>query len=582
MRGAKVPEGGDASIVLCGPAGQGVQTAEQLMVAVFRRAGLNVFATKEYMSRVRGGSNSTTIRISPERVRALVDRMDIFVPLDRDALEHCRTRISKDTIVLGEKEVFSAEEGDPPTEEGTFPGRFQDIPLSRLAKEAGGAIYANTVVVGTVAALCKIDEAVVRSSVENAFQKRDREIVDKNLTAARLGYELGAGLPHGLPSAAGGAGASDTTTEVILNGGEAIALGAIAGGCRFISSYPMTPSTPVLTFLAKHGTDFDIVAEQAEDEIAAINMALGAWYAGARSMVSTSGGGFALMVEGLSLAAMTETPVVIHLAQRPGPATGLPTRTEQGELLFALRAGHGEFPRVIFTPGTLEDGFYLTQKAFNLADRYQIPVFVLTDQYFIDSYYNLPPFDLAGVDNPDPVIQTTADYRRYAFTEDGVTPRGIPGYGDGLVVVDSDEHDEEGHITEDENVRARMVQKRLKKLEALVREAVPPEWIGPPDAETLVICWGSTVHLAAEAITKTTRGKQAVLYFKQVYPLHAGAAGLIRKAKRLSIVENNATGQFARILQSRLQIDVPVKILKYDGLPFTVEELARELDTAVG
>ncbi len=565
----------DVSIVLCGPAGQGVQTAEQLMVAIFRRAGLNVFATKEYMSRVRGGTNSTTIRISPERVRALVDRMDIFVPLDRVAFEHCRQRISQDTIILGEQEVFPPDEDDSP-------GRFQDVPLSDLAKDAGGAIYTNTVVAGTVAALCGIDESVVSSCVKDVFQNRDTKIVDGNLSAAGLGYEVGAGLPHKLPFSVDEAGGSDTREEMILNGGEAVSLGAIAGGCRLISSYPMTPSTPVLTFLAQHGTGFDIVAEQTEDEIAAINMALGAWYAGARSMVSTSGGGFALMVEGLSLAAMTETPIVIHLAQRPGPATGLPTRTEQGELLFALHAGHGEFPRAIFAPGTLEDGFYLTQKAFNLADRYQIPVFVLTDQYFIDSYYNLPPFDLSGVENLDPVIRTTADYQRYAFTEDGVTPRGIPGHGDGLVVVDSDEHDEKGHITEDHDIRTRMVEKRLQKSNALVREALLPEWIGPGDAETLVLCWGSTVHLAAEAITKTNDVKQAVLYFKQVYPLHPGSADLIRKAKRLCIVENNAAGQFAQLLQNQLQIDIPTKILKYNGLPFTVEELAHELDAAAG
>jgi len=565
----------DVSIVLCGPAGQGVQTAEQLMVAIFRRAGLNVFATKEYMSRVRGGSNSTTIRISPGRVRALVDRMDIFVPLDRDAFEHCRRRISRDTIILGEQKVLSPDEN-------RSLGRFQDIPLSRLAKDAGGAIYTNIVVVGSIAALCGIDESVVQSCVKDAFQKRDKKIVDGNLSAAGLGYEAGTGLPHKLPFSVGGAGESNTTKEMILNGGEAVSLGAIAGGCRLISSYPMTPSTPVLTFLAQHGTDFDIVAEQAEDEIAAINMALGAWYAGARSMVSTSGGGFALMVEGLSLAAITETPIVIHLAQRPGPATGLPTRTEQGELLFALHAGHGEFPRAIFAPGTLEDGFYLTQKAFNLADRYQVPVFILTDQYFIDSYYNLPPFDLSGVAHLDSVIRMTANYERYAFTEGGVTPRGIPGYGNGFVVVDSDEHDEQGHITEDHDIRSRMVEKRLQKSDALVREAVLPEWIGPHDAETLVICWGSTVHLAAEAIAKTKGGKQAVLYFKQVYPLHPGSVDLIRKAKRLCIVENNATAQFAQILQSQFQTDIPVKILKYNGLPFTVEELAHKLDAATG
>jgi 2-oxoglutarate ferredoxin oxidoreductase subunit alpha len=237
---------------------------------------------------------------------------------------------------------------------------------------------------------------------------------------------------------------------------------------------------------------------------------------------------------------------------------------------------------VIFTPGTLEDGFYLAQKAFNLADRYQIPVFVLTDQYFIDSYYNLPPFDLSGLENVDAAIRTAADYKRYAFAEDGVSPRGIPGYGDGLVVVDSDEHNEEGHITEDHDIRTRMVEKRLRKLDSLVHEAEPPEWIGPRDAEILAVCWGSTVHLAAEAITKTRSRKQAVLYFKQVYPLHPGSAELMRKAKRLCIVENNATAQFAQILQSQFQVGIPVKILKYNGLSFTVEELAHRLDEAAG
>jgi 2-oxoglutarate ferredoxin oxidoreductase subunit alpha len=570
-----MPEAGYVSIVLCGPAGQGVQTAEQLMVAVFRKAGLNVFATKEYMSRVRGGSNSTTIRISQGRVRALVDRMDMFIPLDRDAFQHCRRRISPETVILGEREVVR------PEEDGS-PGQFEDIPLSRLAKDAGGAIYANVVVVGIVAALCEIDESIVQSCVEDAFKERDQKIVDQNLSAVGFGYETGTRLPHSLTFTVGAALESGLAKEVILSGGEAVSLGAVAGQCRFISSYPMTPSTPVLTFLAQHGSDFDIVAEQAEDEIAAINMALGAWYAGARSMVSTSGGGFSLMVEGLSLAAMTETPIVVHLAQRPGPATGLPTRTEQGELLFALHAGHGEFPRVIFAPGTLEDGFYLTQKAFNLADRYQVPVFILTDQYFIDSYYNLPPFDLSGVENLDPVIRTGPDYRRYAFTEDGVSPRGIPGYGDGLVVVDSDEHDEGGHITEDHDIRDRMVQKRLRKLDALVREAELPEWIGPRDAETVAVCWGSTVHVAAEAITQTKSRRQALLYFKQVHPLHPESADLMQKAKRLCIIESNATAQFAQILQSRFQVDIPVEILKYNGLSFTVEELARRLDEAAG
>jgi len=215
-------------------------------------------------------------------------------------------------------------------------------------------------------------------------------------------------------------------------------LGAIAGGCSFISTYPMSPSTGVWIFLTQHSKEFDIITDQSEDEISAINMAIGAWYAGARGMVATSGGGFALMVEGLSLASMIETPVVIHLGQRPGPATGLPTRTEQADLEFVLHAGHGEFPRIILTPGTMEDAFNLSQRAFDLADKYQVPVFILTDQYFLDSYYNLPSLNLSDIRNQSHVVKTNKEYKRYQLTENGISPRGIPGYGEGLVSVDSD------------------------------------------------------------------------------------------------------------------------------------------------
>ena len=259
-----------------------------------------------------------------------------------------------------------------------------------------------------------------------------------------------------------------------------------------MASYPMTPSTPLQVFLAGNAHDFDLVYEQAEDEIAAINMALGASYAGARSMVASSGSGFALMEEGVGLAGMIETPVVIYIGQRPGPAVGLPTRTSQEDLNLALYSGTGEFPRIIFAPGKLEDAFTLSQLAFNLADKYQIPVFILSDQYFADCYYNIPSLPLDEVDNEDYIIKTTSDYKRYLITHDGVTPRGIPGYGDGLVLVDSDEHDEEGHITENLEIRTQMVDKRLKKMENIRKDAVAPELVGSPDYENLVLGWGST------------------------------------------------------------------------------------------
>ncbi len=558
----------DISIVLCGPAGQGIQTAEKLMVSILRKAGYNIFATKEYMSRIRGGSNSITIRVSSKQVKALLDRMDILIPLDRDALKHVAHRISPETVLIGEKEKLMPNDGK-------LPCRILDIPLSKLAKEVGGSIYSNVIMAGVIAGLFRIEESLVHSSVKKSFSQK--EIIDRNLNAIDKGIDTASNFSSDIKIDLKTKKEPEIGKEMILNGGEAVSLGAVAGGCHFIASYPMTPSTPVLTFLAQHAEMFHVIVEQAEDEIAAINMALGAFYAGARSMVTTSGGGFALMTEGLSLAGMLETPIVIHLAQRPGPATGLPTRTEQGDLLFALHAGHGEFPRVIFAPGTLEDGFFLTQQAFNLADQYQIPVFILTDQYFIDSYYNIPKLDLSKIKNQEYIIQTGQNYKRYVPSKNGISPRGIPGYGKGLIVVDSDEHDEEGHITESRTVRVNMVNKRLKKMDALVKAALPPKWIGPKDCETLVICWGSTVHIAEEAVRNIGKGKMALLYFNQVYPLFPGTVDLVKKTKHLILVENNATAQFAQILKNQLNIDVPVKILKYNGLAFSVEEITQIL-----
>jgi 2-oxoglutarate ferredoxin oxidoreductase subunit alpha len=306
-------------------------------------------------------------------------------------------------------------------------------------------------------------------------------------------------------------------------------------------------------------------------------MAIGAWYAGARAMVTTSGGGFALMVEGLSLAGMLESPMVIHLGQRPGPATGLPTRTEQADIELALYAGHGEFPRILLSPGTIEQAFYLTARAFNLADKYQVPVFVMTDQYLIDSYYNTGGFDLSGVKCEKYIAKTAADYRRYELTENGISPRGVPGFGQGLVCVDSDEHDAEGHITEDLQLRTKMVNKRLRKLESAKAEIVKPELYPNCRYDNLVVCWGSTYHIVKEAIAVLDRRDTSLLHYSQVYPLHPQTADYLSKAKRVVVVEGNATGQFAKLIKLHTGIDVKDRILKYSGLSFAVEEVAEAL-----
>ena len=555
----------DLSIVLCGQAGQGVQTVEHVLTRVLKQAGYHVFSTKEYMSRVRGGANSTTIRVSGQPVAAYVSRMDVLVALNSGAIAHVAERLSSETIVLAE--------GDALADVDLKAARFFEVPFTAMASEIGNKIYSNVVAVGAIAGLLGLDVAETSDYVKRFFARKSEEIVADNVKAVQAGYEAVGKLD--LPRDAKLEARRDgkVKNHLLLSGDEAVGLGVMAGGCDFISSYPMSPATGVLLFLAKHGAEHGVLAEQAEDEISAINMSLGAWYAGARAMVSTSGGGFALMTEGLSLAGMIESPIVIHLAQRPGPATGLPTRTEQGDLDLALYAGHGEFGRIIFAPGTLQQAFELSQKAFDLADRYQVPVFILTDQYLMDTYYNIRDLKLGKAAVKKHVIETSEDYCRYKVTRNGISPRGIPGYGQGLVAVDSDEHDEEGHITEDLNVRVRMVDKRLAKAEALKKKALAPELVGPDDYKTLVICWGSTYHVVKEAVERLGRKRMAMLHFSQVFPLHPSAAEIIKKAKKTIVVENNATGQFRKLLRLYAGLETDEGLVKYDGLSFSVEEI---------
>jgi 2-oxoglutarate ferredoxin oxidoreductase subunit alpha len=559
----------DVSIVLCGQAGMGIQTVEGILTRMLKQAGYNVFATKEYMSRVRGGNNSTEIRVCSGPVSALVNRIDLLIPLNKGAVRHLQERVSKKTIVLGETQILADEA------RGEF--RFVETPFTKIATELGNKIYSNVVAVGTLAGLLGMSRPDVCEYVKQSFAAKAADVVQKNIQAAEEGFRLAEDIArreHITISISPEAGVKN---QILLSGGDALGLGAIAGGCNFISSYPMSPSTPVLVFLAKNGRDFGVIAEQAEDEIAAMNMAIGAWYAGARAMVTTSGGGFALMVEGLSLAGMFESPMVIHLAQRPGPATGLPTRSEQADLELALYAGHGEFPRILFAPGTLEQAFSLTARAFNLADKFQMPVFVMSDQYFVDSYYNIPAFDLSKVKVEKYFVKTLADYKRYELTKNGISPRGIPGFGKGLVCVDSDEHDAEGHITEDLQLRTKMVNKRLKKLESAKKEIIPPELYPNHRYKNLVVCWGSTYHVVREAIERLDRDNTSLLHYSQVYPLHPRTADYLKKARKIVAVEGNATGQFAKLIKLYAGVEIKDRILKYSGLSFAVEEVVRAL-----
>lgn len=559
----------DVSIVLCGEAGQGIQSVESILVKAIKKSGYNVFSSKEYMSRVRGGENSTELRISSKRVISYVDRIDILLSLSEGAVPHLDKRISKNTIIMGDEKHLKSLSKDKYD--------ILQIPLLEMAKDMGGSIFSNVIAAGVIACILNIPKPVFTRSIQDIFGRKGENIVKKDIDAGIKGYEIGSNIIQSKRININIEKNEEILDELLLNGTEAVGFGCIAGGCRFMSSYPMTPSTPLQSFMASNAEDFGMIFEQAEDEIAAINMALGGSYAGARSLVATSGSGFALMEEAVGLSGMIETPVVIYLGQRPGPAVGLPTRTSQEDLNLALYSGPGEFPRIIFSPGNIEDAFLLSQRAFNLAEHYQIPVFILSDQYFADIFYNLPMLKIEDTEIFEHTVKTSPDYKRYELTNDGISPMGIPGYGDGLVVVDSDEHDEEGHLTEDLDMRDKMVEKRLKKLEGIKQNTVAPELIGGSDYKILIIGWGSTFGAIKEAIENLEQDEFSFLYFKQVYPLHESVLNHLTNADKTIIFENNAQGQFSDLIKLKTGYEIDKKVLKYNGMPFSVEEVEKHL-----
>lgn len=567
----------DYTIKIGGEAGQGIQTIGDTLTRVLSRWGCHLFSDQDYESRVRGGHNFYRIRFSDKPVLCARESVDILIALDIESIRRYEKQLSLSGLVIYDssqiKESFSSE-------------KFIDVPFSRLAQEHGGSsIMANSAAIGAVHGMLGIDLDIANAIFKEAFSKKGEQVVQANINTAKAGYDFATSAcilcSFGMPRKA--------EPLMLITTTEAISAGAIASGCGFYSAYPMTPSTGIMNYLASKESSCGVMVEQAEDEIAAINMALGASYAGLRAMTGTSGGGFALMVEGLSLAGMTETPVVICLGQRPGPATGLPTRTEQAELLFSLFAGHGEFPRVIFAPRDPEQAFYLANKAFDLAEKYQMPVFILFDQYLSDAQWTFKKFDLSKISFKDyrlraDKLKTLDRYSRYSLTETGVTPMAVPGASEHLVVVDSDEHSEEGHIIEDAETRIAMVNKRLHKKMPLIRQEMSePLVYGDADPELVVVGWGSTYGPLKEAVDALSRKiKTALVHFQEIYPLpsheRSGYDEMISRARVSICVENNATGQFAYLLAAEKGISFTHKINRFDGRPFIIDSLLEEIN----
>ena len=365
----------DYTLKIGGEAGQGIQTVGDTLARVFARSGYHVFTHQDYESRIRGGHNFYQVRVSDRPLSASRSRIDIIVAFDRESIELHASELSDQGRIIYDSTAMKQKQEGP---------QFLDIPFTSLAVEHGGSrIMANTVAVGAILGMLGMEMDILLNIIRETFHKKGEEVIKQNTSAAIAGYDVAIKQCATCSFSA----SKRTDPRMLITGVDAIGFGAVASGCKFLSAYPMTPSTGIMNYLADKEKEFGIIVEQAEDEIAAINMALGASFAGVRAMTTTSGGGFALMVEGLSLAAMTETPIVIGLGQRPGPATGLPTRTEQAELQFALYTAHGEFPRVILAPGTPEQAFFLTNRAFNLTEKYQVPVLILFDQYLADSQW---------------------------------------------------------------------------------------------------------------------------------------------------------------------------------------------------
>ena len=555
----------NAMIRVAGQAGQGVATTGSLLVEAFAGLGLHVAASQSYMSRIRGGLNWYDIRIGEVPMYAGCDQADLLVAFTQGARD-----VLAGQVRPGGQVLFNGEASD-----GVIA-----VDLDAAAQQAGGnKLYSNTVAAGAVMELLGYGLASLEALLGDKFKKKGPETIAANQACARKGAELVAPQAGRIHAPRPGADLAGGKMKV-YSGAGAIGLSAAVSGVKFAASYPMTPGTATFNFLAAAADRYGIVVEQAEDEIAAVNMICGATYAGVPAMATTSGGGFALMAEGLSLAGMMELPICVLIAQRPGPATGLPTRTAQQDLLFALCAGHGEFPRAIFAPGTVWQCHDVTRRALETAHKFQTPVLILTDQFLQDFEQTLQPLsqDYAPIDrclaeNPG------ADYARYAVTESGISPRALPG-GAALVIADSDEHTPQGHLSEDLDSHVAQQDKRMRKLAGMSAQAMPPELYGPVDADTLLICWGSTYGPCREAvdILNARGGSVEMLHFAQVWPIGPeSAAAAIGRRKRIVCVEGNQTGQFAQVLRAEGLIGQVERLGKYDGLPMTGAWIAERI-----
>lgn len=563
-----------------GIGGYGLQTASSLLSKTLLRMGFSVHAYDEFPSVIKGGHATSQVSFSTETLRSHRRAVALLVCLNEASIVEHAVDIQPNGWLVYDSDVVER----PPVVRPDI--TLFAVPLTRLTQDIGAEkLMRNVVAIGLTLGLLDYPSDVAKAILTDEYTRKGESIVTMNHQAIETGAAYArqhqpVSFPFRLQRP------SRVPQRMVIGGNDALSIGAIAAGCRLYAAYPMTPASSILMYLIQHGPAKGLVVRQLQDEIAVINEGIGAAHAGVRAMVGTSGGGFSLMVEALGLAGITETPLVIINAQRPGPATGLPTWTEQADLRFVLHAAQGEFPRVILAPGDPEECFRIMPLAFNIAERYQLPVIILTDKVLAESGVTVPVFSQRGIaiDRGEFIMEGNMKNRdrlfaRYALTKSGVSPRPLLGIAGHAYMANSDEHDVTGLSNEEASVRLAQQDKRLRKLEGVLKELPDPILYGPKDADLTVLAWGSTKSAVLDAIDLLTAEGLKVNLIHSValwpFPARAMMSGLTR-AKRLLLVEGNATGQFGGLVRENTGVDVEDRILRYDGRPFEATELADE------
>ena len=558
----------DFAMAIGGEAGQGIATPGDIFARIFVRRGLHLTTYNAYQSIIRGGHIFLTVRVSNQEIWSHGDRLDLLLCLNQDTMDRHLHLMGPDSRVVFNGDTIKAD--GAATGVGLCP-----LPVAELTQSRNKLIQ-NTVAVGAIMALLDMDFEVLKESMELRFQRQGQAVVDENVGVARAGYDYARSNFDAFSQKV----AEGERPLAVWSGNDALAMGGAAAGVKFYAAYPMSPASGVLHWMASTARNLGIMVRQVEDEIAVANMTIGAAHAGCRAMCATSGGGFALMTEAIGSAGMMEIPVVFINVQRAGPSTGVPTKTEQGDLWQVLGASQGDFQRLIVAPIDALDAFNTIPELFNLVDKYQCPGIVITDLLISEGRYSVDPADIdmhPKIDRGALITEgsSTDGYLRYKDTESGISPRALPGLEGRVHIVATDEHDEDSKLISDEftnpHTRRKMVEKRARKLQNVAEEIASPQLEGPEDADVTLIGWGSTYGTIKEAVDLlAVQGVKAnQLAIKWIVPFHAQAViDILSQAKRTIVVENNESGQFFRYMRSETGLSVDGHIRKYDGEPF--------------